>query len=247
MNLVEDFRQGPPPARAVADGLLDCFQEALGHQLPNHFVALQGLARLLQETEGPRLSAEGREYLGRLATLAGQSARLVRALAELGRLCRDAHTGGPVSPAEVAREAAAEVQASDGAAAITYDFPPDLPAARVSRPPLTQALVQLLRNAVRAAKGGVARVRLGGRAVPGGAEVWVADDGPGLPPLTPGQLFAPFRPGPREGLGLGLFLVRQLVARWGGRLRVESRPGAGACFTLFLPAADGPLGGPVAP
>jgi signal transduction histidine kinase len=259
MKVTEDFRRGGSPAEgghAPAGALLACFQEALGHELPNYLVALQGLAHLLEQGEGERLGPEGREQLGRLEALARHTDRLVRALADIGRLCREARSGGPVALDEVAREAAAEVNLLYGGPAIVYDLPEDLPAVTVSRQSLYQVLVQLLRNAVQAVGAGrrcpsvptsgdklprepapaAGRVEIGGRPVPGGVEVWVADDGPGLPALPPERLFAPFQRG-GDGLGLGLFLVRQAAACWGACLQVESEPGRGTRFTLLLPHA----------
>jgi signal transduction histidine kinase len=237
MKVTEDFRRAGSPSagdRASAGMLLACFQEALGHELPNYLVALQGLARLLEEGEGQRLGPEGREQLGRLATLARHTDRLVRALADIGRLCRDARSGQPIALGEVAREAAAELNLLYGEPAIVYDVPDDLPAVTVSRQSLYQVLVQLLRNAVGAVGAGC-RIEVGGRRAPGGVEVWVADDGPGLPALPSERLFAPFQRG-GEGLGLGLFLVRQVAACWGACLRVESEPGRGTRFTLLIPS-----------
>ncbi len=238
MRHEEDFRGGDQVA-----SLLACFQEALGHQLPNHLVAIQGLARLLAEGESANLSPEGREQLGRLAALARTTDRLVRALAEVGRLCREARVAGTLVPLEeVAREAAAEVNLLYGGPAIVYDFPEDLPAVAVSRQALYQVLVQLLANAVRAVVGKPGGpVRVGARpcgtgGTPGGVEVWVADDGRGLPPLPPEQLFTPFHRG-SDGPGLGLFLVRQVTASWAGGLRIESEPGQGTRVTLRIPSA----------
>jgi signal transduction histidine kinase len=240
MHLLLDFTRPAPPspggmAAAAAEMLLACFQEALGHQLPNHLVALQGLARLLQADAGDRLGPDGREQLDRLAALAQQTDRLVRALAEVGRLCRDARSAHAVDVADVAREAAAEVNVLCPGHPVGYDFPQALPPVRVSRPSLRQALVQLLRNA--AASGEPSRpatVRVGGRVTEtGGVEVWVADDGRGLPEGPSERLFAPFGR-PAGGAGLGLFLVRQLVACWGGVLRVDSEPGKGTRVGLLL-------------
>jgi signal transduction histidine kinase len=69
----------------------------------------------------------------------------------------------------------------------------------------------------------------------------VTDQGPGLSEEDLRHLFARFHRGSagvgREGVGLGLFSARQLVEAQGGRLEVESRPGAGATFAVVLPAA----------
>lgn len=67
----------------------------------------------------------------------------------------------------------------------------------------------------------------------------VTDDGPGIPPELQRQVFQPFVRGPangeHSGRGLGLFFVRQIVERHGGRVWIDSVPGAGSRFSFNLP------------
>ncbi|HEX2642261.1 MAG TPA: ATP-binding protein, partial [Thermoanaerobaculia bacterium] len=67
--------------------------------------------------------------------------------------------------------------------------------------------------------------------------VRVRDNGPGIPPEKLETIFQPFYSTKlnRGGTGLGLAISREIVRRHGGDLRVESRPGEGACFTVELP------------
>ena len=65
-DLIHRCLEFKPAERPANMGVV---QEALGHQLPNQLVALQGLARLLEEGEGGNLSPKGREQLGRLKAL----------------------------------------------------------------------------------------------------------------------------------------------------------------------------------
>jgi signal transduction histidine kinase len=71
----------------------------------------------------------------------------------------------------------------------------------------------------------------------------VADNGPGIPEAIRDRLFEPFVRGPaapgrpREGSGLGLYFVRTVVEQGGGRVWVESTPGAGTTFHFTVPAA----------
>jgi len=71
-------------------------------------------------------------------------------------------------------------------------------------------------------------------------QLTVTDDGPGIPPEVLPKIFDTYftTKGPRQGTGLGLNIVMRLVQDAGGALRVESRPGHGAKFTLYLPAAE---------
>ena len=67
--------------------------------------------------------------------------------------------------------------------------------------------------------------------------VQVQDDGPGMDEETRAKVFEPFYTTKATGTGLGLAIVRQAVEAHGGSVSVESRPGAGATFTIRLPGA----------
>lgn len=67
----------------------------------------------------------------------------------------------------------------------------------------------------------------------------VADTGPGIPESEQGEIFNRFFRGREvsaaEGLGLGLYLAREILNRQGGYIKVASRPGEGSVFSLYLP------------
>ncbi|HKT04247.1 MAG TPA: ATP-binding protein [Rugosimonospora sp.] len=110
---------------------------------------------------------------------------------------------------------------------------------------LQQLLLNLVANACEAMPhGGRVEIRadnaepadLPGRWV----RVQVADTGAGMPPDVLGRAFEPFfstKP-PGEGSGMGLAIVRAVVAEAGGRVGIESAPGAGTTVTVLLPATD---------
>jgi PAS domain S-box-containing protein len=111
---------------------------------------------------------------------------------------------------------------------------------------LAQTIANLLDNACKHTPAGAAiSVELDHRGDV--AELRVRDTGPGLPPGLAGSLFEPFtraadpgRGGP-EGLGLGLAVVRSIVAAHGGTVTAHNDPAAGgATFTVRLPVITGP-------
>ena len=97
-----------------------------------------------------------------------------------------------------------------------------------------------------------ASLHLGVRAVvePAGASLRlsVRDEGVGMAPADIERMFQPFQSGFRQGSGLGLAIVRRIVTDHGGRVSVQSTPGAGTEVIVSLPAqAARPQVEPIAP
>jgi len=104
---------------------------------------------------------------------------------------------------------------------------------------LNQVFLNLLNNSMQAIadKGGTGTVTLASRAVAGGIEVRVMDDGVGMTAAQQARIFEPFfttRP-VGQGTGLGLTVARDIVHAHGGSIRVDSQPGQGTTVTVFLP------------
>ncbi|MFD5827031.1 sensor histidine kinase [Lentzea sp. NPDC060358] len=100
---------------------------------------------------------------------------------------------------------------------------------------LRRAVDELLANAVRHTPEG-GRISVSVAAVSGVVELAVTDTGSGFEPREAEGLFERFRGG-EGGFGLGLALVREVVAGHGGTVEAVGRPGAGARFTLRVPLA----------
>jgi len=102
---------------------------------------------------------------------------------------------------------------------------------------LEQVVVNLLTNALRYGAGKPIRVTLG--ELPGAAAIRVSDQGVGIAPEDRARVFEQFvRVGDRlrtPGLGLGLYITKQLVEAHGGTISVESTLGEGSTFTVALP------------
>jgi signal transduction histidine kinase len=101
---------------------------------------------------------------------------------------------------------------------------------------LDQVLTNLISNALK--YGGGKPIWLSVERVPPVARVRVHDDGIGIDPADQQRIFERFeRPGGTHaaGVGLGLWISRELVQAHGGQITVESRPGQGATFTVELP------------
>lgn len=106
---------------------------------------------------------------------------------------------------------------------------------------LSQALGNLVANAVKyTPAGGSVAIRAG--AAPARQAIWigVGDSGPGIPADEQERIFQPFFRGSQEqrikqGMGLGLGIARQLIVAHGGTIELDSAPGRGSTFTVWLP------------
>ncbi|MAU95878.1 MAG: hypothetical protein CMP81_08320 [Fulvimarina sp.] len=80
----------------------------------------------------------------------------------------------------------------------------------------------------------------GGEAAPGTVEIRVADDGPGILPAMQDQIFEPFvtTKASGEGIGIGLSIVRNILADFGGTIRLVASGPGGSEFAIVLVSAD---------
>jgi len=120
---------------------------------------------------------------------------------------------------------------------------PDL-TATVDGDRLEQVLANLVDNAIKYGRP-QGTVTVGGQAMDGEKlEVFVRDDGPGIPPEALDRVFERFyrvdkaRSREQGGTGLGLSIVKHIVQNHGGKVWVTSEPGKGATFFFTLPAAQ---------
>jgi two-component system, OmpR family, sensor histidine kinase KdpD len=117
-------------------------------------------------------------------------------------------------------------------------LPAELPAVYVDSGLVTRVLVNLLENAAKYTPAGT-RVTISAGIEGPCVRVSVDDNGPGLPPGPPEQLFAKFERGRSDaeiaGAGLGLAICKAIVEAHGGHIMAAHRPGGGARFTFTLP------------
>ena len=118
------------------------------------------------------------------------------------------------------------------------DFPERLPIIRADAVRLRQIFLNLLSNARKFTESG--QITLGAEVVPPEIHFWVSDTGVGIPIEEHERIFEPFVTieNDREisgGIGLGLSITRHLIALHGGSMTLESTPGKGSTFHVYLP------------
>jgi signal transduction histidine kinase len=102
---------------------------------------------------------------------------------------------------------------------------------------MERVFYNLLANAAQAtAPGGAVTVKT--RAVGGNAEVSVIDRGEGIDPKLISTIFNPFFTTKPDGVGLGLAICSKIVDQHGGKIAVESEPGKGSVFRVYLPMVE---------
>jgi two-component system, NtrC family, nitrogen regulation sensor histidine kinase NtrY len=204
----------------------------LSHEINNSLTPIQSIAGTLHGmVERGSLPGElGQDLTEGLEIIAGRSRALARFMAEYARLARlPPPVLEPLDVAAWVRDTASletriPVQVVPGPRAV-------LPA---DRDQLDQVLINLLRNAADASLETGGGVRAGWRLDGDAVEIWVEDDGPGLPPTA--NLFVPFFTTKPNGTGIGLALSRQIAEAHGGVLELENRQGARGCIArLRLP------------
>ena len=100
-----------------------------------------------------------------------------------------------------------------------------------------EALTNLIDNAIKYTPHGESTIRADSYEM--FARIDISDAGPGIPEREQGKIFTRFYRGEtvqeQEGVGIGLYLARQIISGEGGYIRVTSAPGEGSTFSVFLP------------
>jgi signal transduction histidine kinase len=211
------------------------FVSAVTHELKTPLTTIRMYAEMLRDGMVPE--DRRAEYLTTLLSESDRLGRLVGNVLTLGQLEK-----GTVTPVLVVGDAAAVLaealevvrpHAARAGFALEVDAAPGLPPVRLDRDALIQVVVNLVDNAVKFAADGERRLTFTLRAEAGRVALAVRDRGPGVPDAHLAQVFEPFWRGERElvrrtkGTGIGLALVRGLVAGMGGAVEARNAPGGG--------------------
>ncbi|BCW90676.1 Adaptive-response sensory-kinase SasA [Alphaproteobacteria bacterium SO-S41] len=218
------------------------------HELRTPLTSLSGFIETIRGPARDDPEAQAR-FLEIMQTQADRMRRLIDDLLSLSRIELNEHVrpSGKVDLAGIAGDVVDAVQPQLGRAGIKaiITAEPGVPSVLGERDELIQVVQNLLDNAVKyGSEGGDVAIRIGAVQELTGMMVTcaVSDKGPGiarehLPRLTE-RFYRVDAKASRErgGTGLGLAIVKHIVNRHRGRLEIESEPGQGSRFTVFLPA-----------
>jgi two-component system phosphate regulon sensor histidine kinase PhoR len=235
------------PLRRVEEMRADFIANA-SHELRTPLAALLGFIETLQGTAKDDPVARAK-FLTIMQGQATRMARLIDDLLSLSRIELNAHLhpNTPLDLAPIVRQVADGLQtlARDRDVVIKVAAPPDALIVLGDRDELIRALENLVENALKYGAAGkrvdITLARSQTRVGTPEARLAVRDYGPGIAPEHLPRLTERFYrvdvadSRAQGGTGLGLALVKHVLNRHGGRLNIESTPGAGASFTMHLP------------
>lgn len=216
----------------------------VAHEINNPLAAITACAEAtLRDVKSDPATARAAEegqwdyYLEEIVRQALRCKQITRGLLDLSRQKRARRD--PVDLNRVIEQAAqlfGRRGRAEGGVRVEVETDPSVGEVATDEAMVRQVLDNLLANAFDAAgPDGAVRVStlLDGERV----RVEVADTGPGIPPETLARVFDPFftTKDPGRGAGLGLAISLTLAEALGGALTVESKPGKGSCFRLWLP------------
>ena len=209
----------------------------ISHQTKTPVSNILLYAQLLSEQD---LSPEGRDCAAALEGQVEKLCALVEALVKTSRLEAGVLAlhpkAGPLAP--MLEDAAAQFAPKAAEKGIALTLAPTDTSAVFDPKWTAEAVCNLLDNAVKyTPAGGTVAVE----AIPYQmfCRINVTNNGPGIPEAERAKVFQRFYRSPAayetEGVGIGLYLARQITEGQGGYIKVSSQPGRGSCFSIYLP------------
>jgi PAS domain S-box-containing protein len=212
---------------------------AVAHDLRSPLVSVLGFSRLLRDDFGGLLGERGTHYLERITEAGRTMETLIRELLDFARIghCEQRVL---VDPREVLEQLQGELKPRLDAADAALQLPVEPPMVLCDRTRLYQLFSNLIGNALdHMGPCEQPTIAIEVREDERSHVLVVRDNGRGIDPAQHRRIFEMFhsvaREGGRRGTGIGLAIVKKIAELHGGRVWVESAPGAGAAFHVTLP------------
>lgn len=213
----------------------------LAHELKNPLSGIRGAAQLIAEDSDNSETTKCAELIIREAD---RLKDLLGTLKQLEPFARDIFV--PVDIHELLMEIIylESMPKSREGVEIRQNYDVTLPPIEGDRNSLKQVFLNLIKNAYEAV-GDKGRIDISTKWMTEHLKdqkimsVEIRDSGEGIEKHIAEKIFSPFYTTKKEGSGLGLFLAYHIIAKHGGAIIVDSRPGEGAAFKVFLPISGG--------
>jgi signal transduction histidine kinase len=229
------------------DRLKDDFVSTVTHELRTPLTSIRAFSEILHDN--PDLPAEERQkFLNIIIQESERLTRLINQVLDLAKL-ESGRAEWRVAGIDLRTVIEDSINATSQLfraknVRLETRLPELVPPVEADRDRLVQVLINLLSNAVKFVAPGSGRVHVELFHDRNALRVHVADNGPGISVENQQVIFEKFRQagdtmtGKPDGTGLGLPISRQIIEHFGGRLWVESEPGAGATFGFELPTSE---------
>ncbi|HMK46176.1 MAG TPA: PAS domain S-box protein [Methanocella sp.] len=221
---------------------LEKFAYVASHDLQEPLRTVSSYVQLLQRRYEGKLDSSADEYINYAVEGTGRMQQMIRDLLQYSRISTRGQSPvptdlGPVLD-QVLQNLSASIKESQGSIVHT-----PMPVVLVDPLQASQLLQNLISNALKFRKKGVSpEVRITAERKDKFWEIAVSDNGIGIDPQYNDRLFVIFQRlhsrKDYEGNGIGLAICKKIVERHGGRIWIESAPGAGTTFRFILPAMD---------
>ncbi len=221
--------------------LLSRLLARLAHEVRNPLSSLDIHVQLLQEDLTQLEPAVRERVAGRIDIVRGELKRLEEIVEDFLRLAGPSSLSlAPVDPAALCEHLRALVgpEAEARLVDLQWFVEPGLPALQADGRQLTQAVLNLVINALQAVEHH-GRVEVRVHREPGEfISFEVGDTGPGVPEENRAAIYDPIFTTKSDGTGLGLWIAQQIVQAHGGRIQVGRAELGGALFRIRLPTAQ---------
>lgn len=224
---------------AVAEkrDLLERLLARLAHEIRNPLSSLDIHVQLLEEDLGGLVPAMRSQLNPRLEIIRGELHRLESIVDHFLRLAGPSELD--LEAVEIAKivNHVCDLLRPEAAARqieVTTGVEPGLPAISADPVRLTQALMNLVINAMQAVER-QGRIAVTARLSEHALLIEVSDNGPGIPQEKLASIFDPYFTTKVEGSGLGLWIAQQIATAHGGTIRAQNGSGGGALFAMALP------------
>lgn len=219
---------------------LDAYAHTVAHDLRNPIHLIAGYADLLSSEFDEHLEDDAQVLLSRITKGCAKMDQITTELLQLACVRKRREIAGEaLDMPDIIRQARERVSILIEEAGAELRVPDDWPPALGHAPWVEEVWANYLSNAIKYG-GSPPRVELGAESVDEETvHFWVRDNGAGFDPDHASRLFeefSPVRANGAEGHGLGLSIVKRIVERLGGEVRVTSHIGVGSTFGFTLPA-----------
>ena len=207
----------------------------IGHELANPLNGISLTIQLLEQRLSKQLNSPDSQVTATVQRLKNEISRLNQLAGQFRTISRRERYN--FQPTELAGliDDVVKIQTPHFAQLniqIEHCIPTDLPTVTVDRDKIKQALLNLVKNAAESMPGG-GTIDIEINTSEEGVSIDVTDTGTGIPLDI--DAFEPFVTTKKQGTGIGLVVVRQIVIAHGGKISYRSRPGEGTTFRIELP------------